>query len=203
MAKGYVKIIIAASLIFAVALSGCLNAELNTKVNKDFSGTRTMHLEIAQTFFPFLEGNLSRESISSVNGAQLVSYKKDIKNDKVVLDIVVNYKDLRNETNIRISKNENVLRYEDFTFESVGKAEASSMSGTVSIKYSIEMPYKIENSNADTIEGNKATWILAGPTYKTLYAESKLPAIPGFTLMELTGAGLMLLVILRSAKARL
>ncbi len=51
-----------------------------------------MHLEIAQMLYPYLEYNLSRETISSVNGTTLVSYKKDIKNDKVILNIAVNYK---------------------------------------------------------------------------------------------------------------
>ena len=196
----YSKIIIVAFIVVltVLAASGCLNAELNTKVNKDFGGTRTMHLEIAQVLYPYLESNLSRETISSVNGATLVSYKKDIKNDKVILDIVVNYKDLRNEKGIRISENDGILRYEDFTFESVGKTEARSMSGAVSINYSVEMPYKIENSNADNIEGNKATWIMAGTTYKTLYAESKIPGIPGFTLIEFMTAGLLLLIILKT-----
>ncbi len=198
MPKVYVKIIMAALVVLAV--SGCLNAELNTKINKDFSGTRTMHLEIARMLYPYLENNLSRESISSVNGATLVSYKKDIKNDKVILDIVVNYKDLRSEKDIRISEHDGILRYEDFTFESIGKTEATSMSGAVSINYSVEMPYKIENSNADNIEGYKATWIMAGPTYKTLYAESKIPVIPGFILTEFTAAGLLLLIILRVGK---
>ncbi len=198
--ENLIKIVIAASLV--LAMSGCLNAELNTKVNRDYSGTRTMHLEISQILYPYLEDNLSRESISSINGATLVSYKKDIKNNKVILDIVVDYKDLRNEKNIRISKNDDILRYEDFTFESVGKTEARSMSGTVSINYSVEMPYKIENSNADNIEGNKATWIMVGPTYKTLYAESKLPAIPGFTLAELTAAGLLLLIIVLGSRGK-
>ena len=198
MSTGYGKIIIAALLVLAV--SGCLNAELNTKINKDFSGTRTMHLEIAQMLYPYLEYNLSRETISSVNGATLVSYKKDIKNDKVILDIVVDYKDLRNESGIRISEKDGILRYEDFTFESVGKTEARSMSGAVSINYSVEMPYKIENSNADNIEGNKATWIMAGGTYKTLYAESKIPSIPGFTMTEVISAGLLLVFLFRAGK---
>ncbi len=198
MSAGYGKIIIAALLVLAV--SGCLNAELNTRINKDLSGTRTMHLEIAQMLYPYLEYNLSRETISSVNGATLVSYKKDIKNDKVILDIVVDYKDLRSEKGIRISEKDGILRYEDFTFESVGKTEARSISGTVSINYSVEMPYKIENSNADNIEGNKATWIMAGPTYKTLYAESKIPAIPGFTMIEVMSAGLLLVILFRAGK---
>ncbi len=72
------------------------------------------------------------------------------------------------------------------------------MSGAVTINYSVEMPYKIENSNADNIEGNKATWILIGSTYKTLYAESKIPGIPGFTLTEFIAAGLLLLIIFRT-----
>ncbi len=188
------KIILATLLVLAA--SGCLNAELNTKVNKDYSGSRTMHLEIAQVLYPYLEGNLSRESISATNGAELVSYKKDINDNKVILDIVVNYKDLRNEKNIRITENNGILRYEDSTFETIGKSESRSMSGTVTINYSVEMPYKIENSNADNIEGNKATWIMVGPTYKTLYAESKIPAIPGFTLIELLVSGFLMYVIL-------
>lgn len=198
MSKSYGKIIIAVLLVLAA--SGCLNAELNTKVNKDLSGTRTMHLEIAQVLYPYLELNLSRETISSVDGATLVSYKKDIKDNKVILDIVVNYKDLRSEKGIRISEQDGILRYEDFTFESVSKTEARSTAGSVSINYSVEMPYKIDNSNADNIEGNKATWIMAGQTYKTLYAESKISGIPGFTLIELMAAGLLLLIIFRVKK---
>ena len=85
MNKAYVRIIVLALVVLAVVLSGCLDAQLSTKVNRDFSGTRTMHLEMAPVLYTALESNLSRESFSSVNGADLVSYKKDIKDNKVIL----------------------------------------------------------------------------------------------------------------------
>jgi len=197
MNKAYVRIIVLALVVLAVVLSGCLDAQLSTKVNRDFSGTRTMHLEMSPVLYTALESNLSRESFSSVNGADLVSYKKDIKDNKVILDITANYKDLRNVNNVRISEHDKILRYEDSTFESLGRTEAISMTGTISIKYTVEMPYKIEDSNADMVEDNKATWVIVGLTDKTLYAESKVPAIPGFTLL---GVILMLLIAIKIAR---
>lgn len=198
------KLLIVVLLILSVALSGCLNAEFNTKLNKDFSGTKTVHLEMAPIVYSAMESNLSRESIIQTPGAELVSYKKDIKDNKIILDVVVNYKDLRNNKNIKISEQDKVLRYEDSSFEKLGELgkEPGMMAGAISIKYTLEMPYKIESSNADTIEENKATWVIVGLTSKTIYAESKIPAIPGFTVINFFIASLIVVIILRKQNKR-
>jgi hypothetical protein len=197
--KSYYKFIILPLLIFLISISGCLNADLNTKLNKDFSGTKTIHLEMAPIIYSAMEDNLSKESLNQIPGAQVISYKKDMKDNKVILDFVVEYKDLRNVGKLKISEQDKVLRYEDSTFEKleeVGK-ESEMMAGAVSIKYTLEMPYKIEKSNADTIDGNKATWVIVGLKSKTLYAESNVPAIPGFTGVSLLIAGLIVVIIFR------
>lgn len=203
--KKFKKLLIVALLVLSIALSGCLNAEFNTKLNKDFSGTKTVHLEMAPIVYSAMESNLSRESIIQIPGAELVSYKKDIKDNKIILDIVVNYKDLRNNKNIKISEQDKVLRYEDSSFEKLGELgeESNMMAGSVSIKYTLEMPYKIEKSNADTLEGNKAIWVIVGLTSKTLYAESKVPAIPGFTAISFLIASLIVVIILRRQNKRI
>jgi hypothetical protein len=154
---------------------------------------------MAPIIYSAMEANLSRESLVQTTGSELVSYKKDMKDNKVILDFVVNYKDLRNINNIKISKTDNILRFEDSTFEKLGEVGAGSkmMDGAISIKYTLEMPYKIENSNADNIEENKASWIIVSLTSKTIYAESKVPAIPGFTAISLLIAGLIVVIILR------
>lgn len=198
--KSYYKFIILPLLIFLISISGCLNADLNTKLNKDFSGTKTIHLEMAPIIYSAMEDNLSKESLNQIPGAQVISYKKDMKDNKVILDFVVEYKDLRNVGKLKISEQDKVLRYEDSTFEKleeVGK-ESEMMAGAVSIKYTLEMPYKIEKSNADTIDGNKATWVIVGLKSKTLYAESNVPAIPGFTGVSLLIAGLIIVIIFRN-----
>lgn len=185
-------------MILLISISGCLNADLNTKLNKDFSGTKTMHLEMAPILYSALESNLSRENMSQIPGAEIVSYKKGLKNNMVILDIIVNYKDLRNVSNINISEKDNILRFEDSSFGKLETVnESNFMSGVISINYSVEMPYKIDNSNADNIEGNKANWVIVGLTPRTLYAESKVPAIPGFTTITLLIASLFLVIILR------
>lgn len=197
--KSYYKFIILPLLILLISLSGCLNAELNTKLNKDLSGTKTVHLEMAPIIYSAMETNLSRESLNQIPGAEVISYRKDMKDNKVILDFVVDYKNLRNVGNVKIIEQDNVIRYEDSTFEKLGELEKESemMAGAVSIKYNLEMPYKIENSNADTIEGNKATWVIVGLKSKTLYAESNVPAILGFTATSLLIAGLIVVIILR------
>ncbi len=194
-----IKLLPVVLLVLSVALSGCLNADLNTKLNKDFSGTRTIHLEMAPILYKALEDNLSRETIVQTPGAELVSYNKDIKDNKVILDVVVNYKDLRNVSNIKIYEKDNILRFEDSTFENLEEVpkESAITAGSISIKYTLEMPYKIENSNADAINGNNATWVIVGLESKTLYAESKVPAIPGFTAVGFLIAGLIVVIILK------
>lgn len=52
------------------------------------------------------------------------------------------------------------------------------------LHYYLEMPGKIVETNANTIEDNKAEWHLTGAdAFNTrIYAKSEIPAIPGFEI---------------------
>ncbi len=60
------------------------------------------------------------------------------------------------------------------------------------IRYSLEMPGKIIESNANIVKGNKATWYITKPI--TIYAVSEIPTIPGFDILSALIAGGLTLV---------
>jgi hypothetical protein len=68
-----------------------------------------------------------------------------------------------------------------------GSEYSSLASSMFPLDYYLEMPGKIVESNANSIQGNKAEWhtTLGGSGYTEFYAKSELPvSLPGFTFVH-------------------
>lgn len=88
--------------------------------------------------------------------------------------------------NLSIHREGDYLVYED-NFESGERQEepdeyTKQMLSGFALHYYLEMPGKIVEANANTVEDNKAEWHLTGvDAFNTrIYAKSEIPAIPGF-----------------------
>ena len=183
-------------LITMVAFSGCISGEINTKVNKDFSGTRSVHLEMTQLAYNYMKESLSMDNFEDSPGIKLAKYEKSTEDGNIILDIVFKVDDMNDLETVKVYKNDKTLIFEDTLFGKVGTDKANDVG--ISLDYTLEMPGEIIDSNADYADGKKVVWSSYYPT--TIRAESKVPAIPGFSVVSLFIVGLLLAVVMRISK---
>ena len=178
-------------LAILLAVSGCLNAEIETKVNKDFSGTRSVHLEMAPLVYNYMKDEISKDSFESNTEIGLVKYEMTTDDDNIVLDIIYEVNDFNRLDTIEVYKNEETLIFKDKVFEKASSRKAKM--DDMSIEYILEMPGEIIDSNADYVDGKTAVWNNYLPG--TIYAESKVPTIPGFSIVSSLIAGILVFVL--------
>lgn len=90
--------------------------------------------------------------------------------------------------NINVTTQGGTMIYEDTTFvnESYGPASSNMFASSMSVDYYLTMSTEIQNSNADSVNGNSAEWHESGAeSYQgnRIYAEANAPSIlttPGF-----------------------
>ena len=76
------------------------------------------------------------------------------------------------EKNIVVEKENGNIIYKDYTFDNKNVSSVLIMGGA--IHYSLEMPGKIIESNANIVKGNKAEWYITHPM--VIYAVSEVPS---------------------------
>ena len=178
-------------LAILLAVSGCLNAEIETKVNKDLSGNRLLHLEMTPLVYNYMKDGISKDAFESNTRIELVKYEKTTDDGNIVLDIIYEVDDFNELNKVKVYKNEENLIFEDKIFEEAYTRKAKM--DDVSIEYILEMPGEIVDSNADYVDGKTAVWKNYLPS--TIYAESKVPTIPGFSIVSSFITGILVFVL--------
>ncbi|MBN2109617.1 MAG: hypothetical protein JW705_00820 [Methanosarcinaceae archaeon] len=138
------------------------------------------------------DGMTLRERVESEGG----TYSEEWDGEEV--DIII--EDISSES-IDIQVEDGYIIFRDEMTDFSGQAsdlednEFSGMAdGAIKVHYYLEMPGKIVDSNANTVDGNKAEWhMLDMSSAKAVYAKSEKPMLPGFGI---AGTLLSLLVTL-------
>ncbi|QSZ68267.1 hypothetical protein RJ40_12565 [Methanofollis aquaemaris] len=186
------------SLLGLVLVSGCFTMNVHATANTD--GTVSDYrVELTTSSFVY---NLLKESakengyanvreyVEAESGPGSISYEEVWDDDSVTLKIRSNEPVTPDGSNWTITKEDGYLIYNDLRFQdgeeemdTSDKLTGALLSDCV-LHYYLEMPGKIVDSNANTVNEKSAEWHLTGSDIfkTTIYAKSEVPAtsLPGF-----------------------
>lgn len=115
-------------------------------------------------------------------------------------------------TNVSVVKNENFITYKEkfdqFADKDKGKSQEDvfgidkAMDSAIQIHYYLEMPNKIIDSNADSVNNNKAEWHMLNSTMiRDVYAKCETPSsLPGAGVFSSVSILLITALILKRGK---
>ena len=187
-------IILILLLTTMLAFSGCISGEINTKVNKDLSGMRSIDLEMTSAAYNYLSDALARENFEDDGGRTLIAYDKKEENGQIYMHIVMEFDNLNQLSTMDLHKDGNYLIFEDSLLGGEINDQANNAK-IISLVYTVEMPGEIVDSNANEVVGKKAIWNDNFP--ETTYVKSKVPSIPGFSIFSSLIVGLLGFIILK------
>lgn len=190
-AKKYIIFII---LIISLALSGCISGEIDTKINKDFSGMRSIDLVMTPAAYNYLSDVLTRDNFEDDEGRSLIAYDVKEENGQIYMHIVMEFDNLNQLSTVGLHKDGNYLIFEDSLLGGDVNNQANN-DKIISLEYIVEMPGEIVDSNANEVVGKKAIWNNNFP--ETTYVKSKVPSIPGFSIYSSLIVGLLGFIILK------
>ncbi|MFO7966348.1 MAG: hypothetical protein R6U44_01955 [Archaeoglobaceae archaeon] len=193
------KLILCLIIAVAIVFSGCMTVSVHSKVSKDGDvDNYRMVINTSSMVYSTLseqakeEGYASlRESFTSNVSEEMkgnVTYDEKWSGDSVSIIIESHGDQPIEDGNLIIYREEDYLVYEDNFEGGEGQEEpdeyTKQMLSGFALHYYLEMPGKIVETNANTIEDNKAEWHLTGADAfnARIYAKSEIPAIPGFEM---------------------
>ncbi len=197
LSKKITYILVIFALLTLVMASGCFTMNVHATANPDGS-VSDYRVELTTTSFVYtiLKQNARDEGYAGVGDYVLarsddgaMSYDEVWDGDSVTMKIAGTEKVVPDGTNWTLAKDSGFLIYTDRRFagaEGMGESGkiTDAMLGSCSVHYYLEMPGKIVDSNANTVNEKTAEWHLTGSdVFKTtIYAKSELPAfpLPGF-----------------------
>lgn len=192
------KLILGLVIVAAIAVSGCMTISVHSKVNKDGNvDNYRMVMNTSSMVYGILSEQAKEEGYASLRESFMsnvseemkgkVTYDEEWSGDSVSIIMESEGGKPTEGGKLSIYKEGDYLVYDDATFKSEGGQEeldeyGKQMLSGFALHYYLEMPGKIVEANANTIEGNKAEWHLTGTDAfnARIYAKSEIPAIPGF-----------------------
>ncbi|MFW6186298.1 MAG: hypothetical protein ACOC5C_06410 [Halobacteriota archaeon] len=194
------RLILGLIIVVAIVVSGCMTVSIHSKVNKDGDiDNYRMVINTSSMVYSILSEQAKEEGYASLRESFMsnvseemegkVTYDEEWSGDSV--SIIVESKGQPLEGGkLSIYKEGDYLVYDDSTFSSEDGQEelneyGKQMLSGFALHYYLEMPGKIVEANANTIEDNKAEWHLTGADAfdARIYAKSEIPTIPGFEVL--------------------
>ncbi len=180
------KLILGLSVIFMVLVSGCVTISIESKVGRDGGIAKyDMMIDTSATVYSLMddydEGESLQERVESQGGTYKEEWDKD--NVRIIMTDIV-------PEDVHTEVGEDYLIYR----ETFGELPTEG----VNVHYYLEMPGKIVESNADSVDGNKAEWHMVGAdSGRDIYAKSEVPALPGISAFSIIGILLIVALIRR------
>jgi hypothetical protein len=183
------KLICYLGIIFMVLVSGCVTMTVESKVNSNGDiADYKMIIETTATVYNLLNNQADGGSLEYMVESQGGTYKEEWDKDEVtitVTDIIPDDEKLSTEIS------DDYIVYRDSRFDDLE-------GGVITIHYYLEMPSDIVDSNADSVNGNKAEWhIVNSNSMREIYAQSEVPVIPGLSVFSVLCILLVLAFIKR------
>lgn len=183
-------------VVALVLLSGCASFTVESTVNAD--GTieeYVIEIDTSRTVYGLLERSAQEDGYDSLEESFRAEYNEDhiggfeydetLEGDDATITLTLKNVDPSGSENITVEKGGGEMTYTDRTFADESNSDQSSSevetSGGVSIDYTLRMPGKITDSNADEVDGNTATWNMTSG--EEVRATSNVPTFafgPGF-----------------------
>lgn len=197
------RLLAVAGLILMIGLSGCATISISADVNDaNTVDEYEINVTTSTTGYTFFESSIEEEGYSSVEDyaveefgtvAESVNYTEEFDGNDAHMSIRLTELNVSESPAISITEENGSLVYRDETFlDEEFDPETTDTTASFVVEYELEMPSEIESSNADSFEGNTATWRRTGEdAYRgfVVEAESPLPTdspVPGFGLPAAT-----------------
>ena len=189
-------------VVICLLFSGCIQMSVESKVSKDCNiKYYKISMNMSSFVYNLMQQGATKEGYSSLRNSFYSrippKWRDHFSYDEIwhgnYVTIIITARDIPLDNKyIFINKENNKIFYKDYTFDNMNTSMIVAMGGA--IRYSLEMPGKIIDSNANIVKENKAIWYITKPT--TVYAVSEVPIIPGFEISSGLIAGWLVLTLL-------
>ncbi len=172
-------------IIFATGalLSGCISINVESKVGRDCKiEYYKISMNMTSYVYDLLQRDAAKKGYSSLRESFYSNispeYKSHFSYNEIwhgnYVSIIITARDIPPDgKNIVVEKENGNVIYKDYTFDNKNVSSILIMGGA--IHYSLEMPGKIIDSNANIVKGNKAEWYITQPV--VVYAVSEIPSL--------------------------
>lgn len=178
------------SVVLLLLLAGCAQVSVNSTVTADQRIEEyRMDIETSRMVYGLLKDAAEEEGHDSIGDSLLsdidrsrvgeVTYDEEFDGDSVTMMITMTDFSPSASGNISVTKEDGFIIYEDLTFIEEGTqsdVEYNITSG-LAVDYTLTMPGKIVESNADSVDGNTAEWHATGSdafSDTRIYAKSEI-----------------------------
>lgn len=184
------KILLILLIVLIVLFSGCVSVSHNVKVDKNGElakyemtvNTSSMVYSMLNSMSKEGDGKSLRDTVTENGG----TYEEIWNGDNVQIKISGIGSD-----NVTIEKTDDYIVYRDAMID-------SGETGAIQIHYYLEMPNKITESNADSVNGKKAEWHMTdSSSVRDVYAKCETPSLPGLGLFSAVFMLLMVTILRR------
>ena len=171
-------------VVFAtgILLSGCISINVESKVGRDCKiEYYKISMNMTSYVYDLLQQDAAKKGYSSLRESFYSNispeYKSHFSYNEIwhgnYVSIIITARDIPPDgKNIVVEKENGNIIYKDYTFDNKNVSSVLIMGGA--IHYSLEMPGKIIESNANIVKGNKAEWYITHPM--VIYAVSEVPS---------------------------
>jgi len=193
-----------------VGLSGCAQISIHTTVTAD--GEIAEYRAIVNTStdaYGFAASQAEDQGYDSVEEWALdgreadehedIHYNERFDGDDVTINVTRTNLDPANSSTFTVEQSDGQLEFTDTRFVNESAVDDDNQFiEAVVVEYTVEMPGTITNSNADSVDGNQATWTETGfeaMNRNRIHAESNLPLF-GIGLVPVIGLAALVVVVL-------
>lgn len=205
------KIVLSLSIILIILISGCISISYDSKVDKN-GGIEKYNMTLDTNSFIYSLLNSGNQSLKDNITSRGGKYKEiwDGNNVKIIISGIP-------PENASVEKSENYFIYRDKIghlgsvaqknktekTDDIDKSFSNAMESPIKVHYYLEMPSKIIDSNADSVNDNKAEWHMLNLTsIRDVYAKCEVPsALPGVGLIGLVSI-LIITALILTGKVR-
>ncbi|MBQ2945277.1 MAG: hypothetical protein IJD95_01765 [Clostridia bacterium] len=164
-------------VILAIMLTGCVQADIGVKINKDGTGSVAVIAGIEKSVYQSLKGmgedpfkdidpstleTYTYEDTTYIGYTEITEYNSFEEIENYLLELNLDTEETGNKDNrlfssVQIIKNGNIFN-SSYKFYAVTNSQSSDMSGIFNITLTVEMPYDITEYKSGNQEGNKITF---------------------------------------------
>lgn len=184
------NVLLSLSVVLLLLLAGCAQVSVNSTVTADqMIEEYRMDVETSRTVYEFLKNSAEEEGYDSIGDSLLsdidrsrvgeVTYDEEFDDDSVTMTITMKDFSPSASGNISVTEEDGLIVYEDLTFveEDTQSDMEYNITSDLAVDYTLTMPGKIVESNADSVDGNTAEWHATGSdafSDTRIYAKSEI-----------------------------
>lgn len=192
--------------VLLTVLSGCITDPVSVDATVGGDGTiesYEIRMNMSQESYNYLERTSRSEGYASVGkylknrttsrintqNVKNIEYSESSEGENKTVTVRLEGYTPSESSSISATKQNGSLVYEDRTFFDPDAGYGRDMPGGIPVHYTLTMPGKIQNSTADTVEGDTATWELNDFEVSQTRIRAKSEVSTGFGISGIPDAG--------------